>query len=154
MRLYMLRFISSMCANFLSLPQRILFLMPLFGKAWETLDTVHTCTFLYKVWTYVIQNIRCFFRSGISRFKFDVPFAARFLICHVLGVQNAIILPVTSSNYYFFDYWMFSVKGKMKRRQKKNGLPIVKTTVRGISDESPSGHVFWKRQALWHFKIS
>ena len=35
--------------------------------------------------------------------------------------------------------WHFQLnKRKMKTRQKKNGWPTVQTTVRGISDESPS----------------
>ena len=71
---------------------------------------------LYKNWTYVVQNIRSFFKLGTSRFKVDVPSATQcpfcntILDCHVLSVQNAIIPSVTSSNCYFFDYLIFSIK--------------------------------------------
>ena len=49
--------VGHLFTNFLSLPQHILFLMSLFSKALESLDTVNTWTSLYKVWTYVVQNI-------------------------------------------------------------------------------------------------
>ena len=70
--------VGHLCTNFLSLPQHILFLMSLFSKALESLDTVNTWTSLYKVWTHVVQNIRSFFKLGISRFKVDVPSATQF----------------------------------------------------------------------------
>ena len=114
--------VGHLCTNFLSLLQHILFLMPLSGKAWGSLDTVHTWTSLYKNWTYIVQNIRSFFKLGISRFKVDVPSATQcpfhntILDCHVLSVQNAIIPPVTSSNCYFFDYLIFSIKQEKNKK--------------------------------------
>ena len=119
--------VGHLCVNFLSLLHHILFLMPLFDTAWGSLDTVHTWTSLYKVWTYVVQNIRSFFKLRISRFKVDVPsithcpFRNTILDYHVLSVQNAIIPPVTFSNYYFFDYLIFSIN---KRKMKIGRLKI------------------------------
>ena len=67
-------------------------------------------------------NMLFFFKLRISRFKVDVPSATHcpfrntILDCHVLSVQNAIIPPVTSSNCYFFDYLIFSIKQEKNKK--------------------------------------
>ena len=122
--------------NFLSLPQHKLFLMPLFGKAWESLHTVHTWTSLCKVWTYAVQNIRSFLKSGISRFKQVCPFCNMISDCHILSVQNAIIPLITFSNC-FFIYLIFSVKYKKNENKAEEEClaNCVNYSSGGISDK-------------------